>query len=251
MRSIKTQGIVIKRMELGEADRLLTIFTCELGKVRALARGVRKPLSKLAGHLEPGSVTDCQLHEGRSFYLVTGAEMSGSFTGIRDKLAKTSLACYLLEMVDALTHDGEVQPSIFHLLRDSLTLLESPDYETNGQLLTSAFRLQLLADLGYLPETARCVHCQQVLLPEGNVFSLHLGGILGADCARQDFETLPISTDAIKAMRLLLDQPLAIIYRLKVNKKVLAELDVITENYLHYHVGRPLYSASFLKEATL
>lgn len=249
MKSIKTHGIIIKRMELGEADRLLTIFTYELGKVRALAKGSRKPLSRLAGHLEPFSLTDCQLHEGKSFYLVTGASIETAFAGIRADLTKTSLACYFLEMVDSLTVDLQAQLTVFELLRESLVVLESVSRKEDYTLLRAAFSLKLLTDLGYLPELTRCVNCHQLLYPEGNGFSARAGGLLCPQCRLTDYDTLAISGNTIKAMRLLLAEPMSVISRVRISHSVLQELEAIIEAYLYYHVGRELYSSHFIKDA--
>lgn len=251
MKSIKTLGITIKRIDLGEADRLLTIFTYELGKVRAVVRGAKKLLSKLAGHVEPLSETSFQLHEGKSFYTVTGAELQSSFTTIRDDLSKTGLALSFLESIDSLTAEDEPHMVVYNQLVESLNVLEESDQSLTDRLLKVHFTLKLLSELGYLPELTCCVSCHQPLVPSDNRFSSHLGGVVGAECQHQDFEAIKLSDTAIKGMRLFLDQPVTVSERLKVEKGVLRELEDTIENYLHYHVGRELHSANFTKSTFL
>ncbi len=248
MKSIKAQGIVIKRMDLGEADRLLTIYTDRAGKVRALAKGSRRPLSKLAGHIEPFSHTVFELHEGKSFYVITGADLEVGFLGLRDDLEKTSLAYYLLEMVDALTTDNEAHEAVFELLRDGLTLLEHPAESVATRLFVTAFILKLLAEVGYLPELDSCVHCQKPLQPEDNFFSASLGGIVGPECRQEASDRQKINATALKAMRLFLAKPIEVVYRCTLSPQTLGELEYIIENYLQYHVGRQLYSRVFANE---
>lgn len=251
MKSIKTPTLIIKHQDFGEADRLLTLLSYDLGKVRAINRGARKPLSKLAGHLEPFSLTDCQLQEGRTFYTVTSAQLTHSFPTIRSQLSKTSLVSYWLEMVDTLLPDAEPQPTLFVLLQQSLHILESSDLQADDQLLTAGFSLKFLSNIGYLPEMMHCVACHAPLEPTKNRFSARLGGILDDGCWGTDPAALPIAADTIKAMRLLTQQSITIIPRLALVPSVLKELENITELYLHYQVGRPLRSVGFVREALI
>jgi DNA repair protein RecO (recombination protein O) len=248
MKSIKTTGIVLKQTNFGEADRLLTIFSYDQGKVRALAKGARKTLSKLGGHLEPGSMTAFQLSEGRSFYVVTGADLQYAYADIRTELRKTSIAYYLFESVDALTVEQQAHPHIFSLLSDGLVLLETVEPGPTEAMLPPAFTLKLLAGLGYLPELGVCVNCQQPLEPEGNMFSPRLGGILCVNCQQLDYGAIVLSATTIKVMRLILDNKLEFILRLNPEATVIRELTQIIEIYLQQHSDREMKSLRFVKE---
>lgn len=247
MKSFKTAAIVLKRMDLGEADRLLTLFTQERGKIRAINRGARKPLSKLAGHLEPFVLSNCQFQEGKSFYTVTAAEMVDPYAGVRTHLGKTSVAYYLLEMVDALVSDEEAHPSLFELVVETLAQLEVTE---TPELLLAAFRLKLLTELGYRPELHHCLHCQRELQPEGNFFSVLQGGIIGPECRAEDGAAMTIDPTTIKAMRLILDRSIEVTQRLSCNATVLQQLEQMSEGYLHVYTGRGLQSVGFLRDAT-
>ena len=242
MKSIKTQAIILKRTDLGEADRLLTLFTSGQGKVKAVVKGAKKPLSRLAGHLEPFAVTACQLQEGRNFYTVTGAEVSEPFIELRDDLRKTSLAYYYAEMVDSLTEEDEPHAAIFNLLHQTLQLLEASS-EDDIALLTPVFALKLLAELGYHPELSVCANCHEPLEPSDHHFSARLGGLLGPECQKADYVKLSLNT--IKVLRLLLSQPIEVIYRLKPDQINHDELQKVTEHYINYHTERELRSKPF------
>lgn len=252
MKSFKTDAIVIKRIELGEADRLLTVFTRERGKLKALVKGARKPLSRLAGHLEPATLTYCQLQESKTFFIVTGAEIKEAYGTIHTDLAKTGLVYYLLEMVDLLTHENDQHEEVFTLLAQSLDWLDQESYEDEQrkrryQLLAAAFVLKLLSTLGYRLELDGCINCHQPLKPTSNFFSLNNGGLLGPSCRIADPQSLAVSPSVIKALRLLLTGPIVVIDRLAEAKRVREELVRIIESYLHYYTGRELYSAHFLQ----
>lgn len=250
MKSIKTTGIILKRTDFGEADRLLTIFSHDQGKVRALAKGARKTLSKLGGHLEPGFMTAFQLSEGRSFYVVTGADLQYPYENIRYELRKTSIAYYLLEAVDSLTVENQSHLNVFRLLSDGLVLLETVPSGLTEVFIAPAFTLKLLAELGYLPELGECVNCHQILCPEGNAFSAQYGGILCTDCQRFDYGAMKLSANTIKIMRLLLENKLEILLRLSPDPIMIDELTAIIENYLHHHSDREMRSLSFVRDVT-
>lgn len=147
----KCQGIVIKRIDVAEADRLLVIFTDTLGKITVRAKGIKKGLSKLAGHLEPYQVVALWLHEGNranQLPLVIGAELKESFPRLSSSLQKTGLAFYFGELIDKTTLERDPHPEIFKLFSLALAGLNQ---EKIHPLLVSFFELNLLRFLGFHP----------------------------------------------------------------------------------------------------
>src|SRR5450830_263530 len=116
MHSFKTNGIVIKRMNFGEADRILTIMTERFGKVKAIARGVRKSTSRLGGHLEPFMVVEFQLYSGKTFYTITGAEIVSDLPNIHSDLKKMAKVFVVGELVDNFLHEHEKSERIYQIL---------------------------------------------------------------------------------------------------------------------------------------
>lgn len=246
MKQFKSRSLVLKRLDLGETDRLLTILTEERGKIRALNKGARKPLSKLAGHLEPFSLANCQFQEGRNFYTITAADTIEPFRSIRQQLNRLSWATYFLEIIDALAVDEQPQPALFQLLVEALTQLVIVE-AGKVRLLGAGFILRLLIELGYRPELERCVHCYRSLRPEGNRFSSRLGGILGAESHGEDRAAQPISAPAIKALRLLAGQPLSVVNRLQMPVAASREVEMIMEQFLATQTGREMRSVNFFR----
>lgn len=234
----KTTGIIIKRTNLGEADRILTIYTKNRGKIKVLAKGVRKTLSKMAGHLEPFCLSDLVLAEGRNLDTITGVETKKCFFSLRNNLKATRMAQYLAEITDKMTHENEKQPSIFHLFEETLD-------EINGSqvdILVPFFELNFLAQMGYQPELNCCLQCKQKI-SEGNNFFDFSGGLICERCGKGR----PITTPAIKVLRLFLSHQLSYIKKVKIEPKVLAEVKAVSQRYLEEISQRQFNAQRFLQ----
>ncbi len=151
IRSYKLEGIVLKRTNFSEADRLITIFTKTNGRIKLLAKGVRKPTSRKKGHLELFNLTKIQVAKTRSIDLITEAETTTHFKSIGDNLNRVRVAYLLAELVEQLTAEEQEQEDVFDLLLDSLTTLNSSKAPKN---FIPQFETTLLEMLGFgLPKT--------------------------------------------------------------------------------------------------
>ena len=159
MSSYKTEGVILKRLNYGEADRILTIYTKYRGKIRAIAKGVRKITSRKGGNVELFNHCVLFLAEGRNLDIVTEAQVVSSFSRLSDDLEKTAAAFYLVELIDQLTPDGQVNRQVFDLLVGALAQIGAP--ARGGQGLTAdergksvnQFEVNLLKLLGFWSET--------------------------------------------------------------------------------------------------
>ena len=224
----KTRGIILKRTNLGEADRIITILTEKFGKIRAVAKGVRKTLSKMAGHLEPFCLTNIQIAEGRNLDVITGVEVEESFCALRGDLQKTTTCFYFAEVIDKMMEEGENHPEIFNLL--SVTLAHANDLIE--PLLVSYFEINFLAEMGFRPELHQCIKCGNKITPEKNSFDFVHGGLVCTDCG----SGRPISDETIKLIRLCLNHRFREIKKIKVDDKIVQEIKDLTNYYLkHIH----------------
>src|SRR5512135_1003966 len=120
-RSFRVEAVVLRHSDWGEADRILTLYTRERGKVRAIAKGARRIKSRKAGHLEPFTRVTLQLAKGQDLLIITQADTQQAYLPIHEALDKTSQAAYLCELLDRFTYEDESENlAIFHLLTDSL-----------------------------------------------------------------------------------------------------------------------------------
>lgn len=146
MRSFRTEGIIIKRRNISEADRLITIFTRKHGKLKLLAKGVRKITSRRLGHVEMLNHSIISAYEARSFSILTEAEILNDFSNIKNNLDKVGLGYHLCELLDGLCPEGVIYEEIFEIFKTALNNLS----EKNDNLLTiRTFEIQLLTVLGY------------------------------------------------------------------------------------------------------
>lgn len=151
-RSYKTEGIVLKRTNIGEADKIITLFTKHYGKLRLMAKGIRKTKSRKAGSLEPFNEVKLQIAKGRNLDLITETQIIDSPQSWRKNLLKVTVAYYLCELVDKLTADSQVHKNVFELLKETLLQIES----ANLTKLVRGFEEQVLDELGFgIPEDIR------------------------------------------------------------------------------------------------
>lgn len=173
----KARGIVLGRHNLGEADRIVAFFTLEHGKLRAVARGVRKTLSRQAGHIEPFSEVELMLAEGRNLDIVTSARLAWYPDNLTTDYPSLQLAYVMARMVERLTDDDHAAASVYKLLSYGLHWLNEHGASPALELF---FKLRLMGDLGYRLRLENCVVCGRPL--DSIYASPEHGGVVGAEC---------------------------------------------------------------------
>ena len=240
----KTRGVVLKQMPLGEADRVLTIYTFDMGKIRAVGRSVRRAKSKIAGHLEPLTHVQVSVSQGRSLDTITGVETVHSFRPLREDLQRVSKGVYLAELVDSITADESPNIYIFELLLETLAHLQTAE---DSRQLMRYFEVQLLWHSGFGPELFVCVDCESKLEPREHLYSCAKGGILCPGCRASSRESLfPASLNAIKVLRFFQSEAHARVAELSVGATLLEELERVLRTYLRYVLDREPKSAEFM-----
>ena len=174
----KTEAIVLKHLPLGEADYLVTLYTPNQGRLRAVARGARKIKSRLGGHLEPIMRSSLLVARGQSLDSVQQAEVLEGFRAVREDLDRLSQAIYMAELVDASTPEGQSNYPIYRLLLETLRSLDG----SAAPALLPYFQLRLLGHSGFMPELHRCVECETTLEPGRHRFAPGQGGCLCDGC---------------------------------------------------------------------
>jgi DNA repair protein RecO (recombination protein O) len=242
-RTYQTEAIIIKKTKLGEADRILTLYTPHLGKIQAKARGVRRPKSKLAGHLELLTHSLVSLARGRNLDVIIGSQTINSFLPLKSDLWLTSCALYATELVNQFTAEHVENYPLFQLL---LETMEQLCQASNKELTLRHFELHLLNEVGYRPQLKQCVSCQQPLEPITNCFCPSSGGILCPNCSPNQPLTYPLSVNAQKVLRLLQNSDYDTTSRLKIDAELSYELEKIMSDYLKYLLEREVKSAAWL-----
>ncbi len=238
--SVKTEGIVLRSLRYGEADRILHLYTPGRGRVSAIAKGVRRARSRFGARLEPFFHVRTVLHEGRSELLtVTAADTVAAHPGLREHAATLDAAARACDAVARLFETPDPHPAVFNLLAGELGLLDGDPAQArpeNGL----AFRLKLLLAAGIVPQLASCVACGEA--DHLGSFSPAAGGVVCSSCEASAF---PLGQEAyaflIAALsRPLADAPAASAPALRQAERAIGET---AEHHAHVHL-RPLLHAA-------
>lgn len=244
-RLYKTEGVVIKRLYMGEADALLTFCTPETGRLRAVARGVRRPRSRLAGHLEPLTRCALMLAEGRSLDVVSGCETLESFPTLRSDLWLLSCGLYAADLADRLSVEGAENRRLYCLLVEALDAIAGG---VDPALVLRYFELHSLACSGYLPELWECARCHRQLKATTNYFSPAAAGLLCPDCRGREGLDRPASVDVVKVLRYLARHEAPDVARLKLGASLSRDIEDLMQGYVTYVLDREVDSARWLRE---
>jgi DNA repair protein RecO (recombination protein O) len=232
----RDEAVVLRTYKLGEADRIVVLLTRARGKVRAVAKGVRKTKSKFGARLEPTSHVAVQLYEGRDLDIVTQTESIDQFRAVRADLDRFARASAMLETADQLAQEGEVNPRLYQMLVGALRTLDASD----SPLVVPAFFWKVLALEGFRPEVDVCVQCGD---QDGPLvaFDLESGGLLCRTCRRGQ----SVSPEAVELLRLILGG--------RLNDALAApptpashEVDHLATRAVEHHLERRLRSVTVL-----
>ena len=242
-RSIRVEAIVLRHSDWGEADRLLSLFTRELGKLRAIAKGVRKMRSRKAGHVEPFTRVTLQLARGRDMYILTQAETVDAYLSLREDLVQVGYASYVIELLDRFTYEEGQNRPLYTLLADTLSRLDSG---SDPLLAVRYYEMRLLDLLGYRPQLFQCAHCEAEILPENQYFSAAQGGVVCPACGNNTPDNRPISMNALKYLRHYQRSSYPEAARAHPTADIYREMETLMQSYLTYLLERSLNTPSFL-----
>ncbi len=245
----QARGIILKKNDYRENDRLFIIYTDEFGKIEAIAKGVRKIKSKMAGHLDLFSEIDLMVAPGKTYYQIAGADQRKKFINIRKDLAKTVLGSFCLEAVDNFTKPGHPDYKIYALIGEFLNILNGSEEKKflNNYALSKFFIIKLMSILGWEPELYSCLKCKNKIVPEGNFFDAARGGLFCKKCGR---EGIPISAAGIKILRFVLKKDSGYFPAIKISKKQLKETAAIIDCFLAVHSDREPKSGLWINYLT-
>jgi DNA repair protein RecO (recombination protein O) len=234
----REQGVVLRTIKLGEADRIVTFLTAGRGKVRAVAKGVRKTKSRFGSRLEPMVHVSLLLYEGRELDIVTQAETVEGFRPVREDLDRLSKAQSLLEACDQVAQEGHANVRLYQMLLGALRALSARD----APLLVPAFFLKLLAAEGFHPYLDECVVCGAV---EGlSAFDQVQGGVLCGPCGRVGGGS-PVSDEGLALVRLILGGDLGSALNAPAGPAT-AEVSRLATRAIEQHLERRLRSVGLI-----
>jgi DNA repair protein RecO (recombination protein O) len=245
-RSFRVEAVILRHADWGEADRLLTLYTRERGKVRAIAKGARKIRSRKAGHLEPFTRVTLQLARGHDILIVTQADTLDAYLPIHENLVKTGYAAYLAELLDRFTYEDDSENyNIFRLLTEALSRLEQ---ETDPWLAIRYYEVRLLDSLGYRPHWFECAKCSGEIKPQDQYFSSAQGGVLCPSCGMGQPGAWRVSVEALKILRHFQRSSFTEAQRARPSHELQEEIEALLQHYVTYLLERALNSPGFIRQ---
>lgn len=244
-RTLKVDAVVLRHADWGEADRLLTLYSREHGKLRAIAKGVRKIQSRKAGHLEPFTRATIMLAKGHDLWIVTQAEAIDLYQPIREELQKMGQAAYVVELLDRFTYEEGQNWQLYKLLTETLERLSTGE---DDFISIRYYEMRLLELLGYRPLLFECAACGEDITARNQFFSADLGGVLCPKCENRGQSSRPVSLEALRFLRHIQRSTYKEARMASPPAAIRQEMEALQNYYFTYLLERSLNSPEFLKQ---
>ncbi len=244
----RLEAAVLRRRNLGESDRILTVFSRELGKHRFVAKGVRRPGSKLAGHSEPFMISRFMLARTRGLPILSQVETRSAYPRLRLDERAIAVAGLIAERVDVLTAEDEAAPNVFSLVENSLELLDSGAEPARVLLI---FDLLLLAEAGFRPGFQTCIACGEALAAEPNAFDLERGGFVCGHCGPAPAGARVVPVNVQKVMRMIDRGDIGQVLAVRVPTELFEQAERLVAEYVATITGRDSTATRVIRDLRL
>lgn len=242
MKQYKTRAIIIRKQNFSETDRLLTVYSYDYGKIKILAKGVKKTLSKLSGHLELFYITDLVVSKGKNLDIITSANFINKFTNIENTKNTNCAAYYISELIYLLCEEAEKNPQIFELLTDTLARITDENYIR----IINFFEIKLFQKLGHQPEIDGCVVCHNKGVSSNYFFNYEEGGLVCQKCSLGKNNNIKLLPNDIKLLKIIKNKNIEFLLRIKISSNNISNLAKCIASMRTDIIGRDLKSANFL-----
>lgn len=241
---LKTEGIILKTFDLRETSRIAVFFTKNHGKLKGVLKGIRKDHKKFGSTIDKFSVNDIvYYHHGNSdLHLVGQCDLKNYFFPIRKDIKRTMAANYILELVNVVMPVEEENGEVYQLMLDYLDSLQTaPDIDK----LVHIFQVKILSLSGFRPHIDSCLLCEKTIHDKAR-FSSQLGGLVCMHCKFTDASASVISKGAIASILHIEKSDWPDCLRLGLSAAIKKELKFILNNFLVFHLERPLKTTKYL-----
>ena len=242
-KTYRSESLVLKNLPFGEADLLVTLYSRESGKLKAVAKGARRSNSKMVGHFEPLTVAKLSLAKGRNLDIVKQVEITKNFSSLKSDLTTLARGLYVAELVDGFGSEGSSNQLLYNL---AVETLEAIQQHTSMELILRRFELHLMRVSGFMPELFHCVDCRKPLEPEHHRFSPDAGGTLCLNCIPPGIQIRSLSLRALKVLRMLLRSRIADLPQLRAHESLEQEVKSLLGSTLSYWMDKEIRTNSFL-----
>ena len=239
------EAVIISHKDFGEADRLVTLFSREAGKIRGMAKGVRRMGSRKAAYLEPFMHSRVVLAKGKTFWILTQADGIKQYASIPESLEKTGRAAHIVELAERFTVEEEPSPQLFRLIIDTLDRIDQDDDTFTPTLF---FELRILGHAGFRPDLVDCVGCGRAITAQDQFFSVDQGGVVCPRCGGLYQHVRRVSLDALRYLRHFQRNDYSALAGIDVPQAVRQEILSVIGDYLSSIVERRLNAPEFMRQ---
>lgn len=243
-RTFRTDAVILRRQDFGEADRLVVLLTPGHGKFRAIAKGARKPTARKTGHVELFALVDMLIARGRELHIITQAETKEPFLPLRDDLIRGTYANHLVELLDRFTAEQDASRAEFDLLVSALGWVCEHD---DLRLVARYYELRLLALAGFAPSLHQCAIGQEAVEPRDQFFSPADGGVICPEHHEGLDRGIPLGLNELKILRYLQTRPWEVVRVLQITGSQHRALEHMMLAYITYLLEQRLQSVEFLR----
>lgn len=240
----RTDAVVLGHRNLGEADKVLTLFSPDRGKIHVVARGVRRPRSSILAGTQLFCYSNFLILENKSLDSISQCEIKESFFRIRQSLETIAYGLYFAELLRASTPLEDKNKQLFDFFLKTMYLLQESE---NPEVLSRIYEIKLLALNGFKPELLRCVNCGKKNF-DTIYFSPSMGGILCKDCIEKDRKAINITTETLNVMRKMLTKTYEDLSTIEVKEYTKRQLQEILELFIEYHIDKKIKTTQFIKD---
>ncbi len=232
----KTRGLVFKKEDRQDADRIFSVFTRDFGRVEIFAKAIRKINSKLKGGIDIFFLSELEFIQGKNRKTLTDAVSIEKFKHIAQSPEKTETAGRVCGLLDDFIKGPQTDGGIWDLAEEIFTKLNRCAPAGNT-FLYYYFFWNFAALLGYKPELSKCASCGRILHPQHLYFSSKEGGVLCQGCGLEDSFAKKINADAVKVLRLILKKEWGILSKLKISRPSKEIFKTVSDDYYHHLAG--------------
>lgn len=250
MPSFSTPAIIIRKVEYGDADLILTFLTYEHGKMSSIAKNAKKSKKRFPGVLELFYVLDivCIKSKGK-LYVLKEASVRHPFFNIRSDIEKTAYASYWAQLVNEWMEEGRPEPGIFVLFEKVLDFLDRKTL--SPEVLSILFQTKFINISGIYPNFDQCVQCGldfDGMIGERLIFNLGKGGLICEKCTSQSEKKILISRGVVKQLKWISEKSVEKIFRIRFSAQLQHESLSFLETFIPFHLGIRPKSLTFLKQ---
>lgn len=245
MSYVKTKGIVIREVNTGEADKILTVFTKNYGKLTVAARGARRSRSGMIAGSQLLCYSDFVLFKGKNLYTINSCETIETFYNIRNDVEKLTYAAHILELINDAVQDNQPSSKVLQLLLNTLYYIAN---DRPRELVTRVFEMRLMSILGFAPSVKSCIKCGSEALESISFSFKHCGYICGkSDCTAADPAAMELLPGTARALRHIMTAKIDELFNFNVSEDVLRELSAVSRRYVRDRMEKDYNKLDFLK----